>query len=352
MRTTIALIGSIALAMTAFVVTAGYSQVQTKTAAPTQGPRPKVAAPAASKPAAPVPLSASSPEEKAIVADVEGFAKAYNAANVQALADFFHDDSSVIEPGGTETRGKGPIIEMYTAAFQDTPGLKLESTVEEIKFLTPDVAKVSGQSRLSTADGNAAEFTRFSTLLVRRDGKWRIAEIREDAAAAEDISAHDRLQELEWMVGEWVDESEDNKVTASVRWANGQSYLIRDYSIHIQGAMTASGTMFIGWDPQSGQIKSWLFDSTGGHGEAFWTRTGDKEWVVKAQGVLRDGRATSATQIHTILNKDSVKTSSIDRIIGGVVEPDITDIVMVRKPPQPSVKAPAPKPSGGDPTPK
>ena len=35
-------------------------------------------------------------------------------------------------------------------------------------------------------------------------------------------------------------------------------------------------------------------------------------------------------------NKDSVKISSIDRIIGGQIAPDIADVVMVRKPPQPS----------------
>ena len=114
-----------------------------------------------------------------------------------------------------------------------------------------------------------------------------------------------------------------------------RAILIRTYSIEIQGEKSSSGTMFIGWDPQSGQIKSWVFDSNGGHGEGLWTRTGENEWVVKAQGVLRDGRPNSATQIHTILNKDSVKTSSIDRIIGGEVAPDITDVVMVRKAPAP-----------------
>ena len=52
--------------------------------------------------------------------------------------------------------------------------------------------------------------------------------------------------------------------------------------------------------------------------------------------MLRDGRPTSATHIHAVLNKDSVKTSSIDRFIGGQIAPDILDIVMVRKPPQPT----------------
>ena len=35
-----------------------------------------------------------------------------------------------------------------------------------------------------------------------------------------------------------------------------------------------------------------------------------------------------------MINKDSVKVSSIDRIIGGVVAPDIVDVIMVRKPPR------------------
>ena len=247
----------------------------------------------------------------------------------------FLDDGTIVDPEGNATRGKAAIAEMYAASFQEAPGLKIEPKVEEIRFLTPDVARVEGRSRLSSAKGDASEFTRFSTLLVRRDGKWRIAEIREYASPAQDVTPYERLKELEWMVGDWVDESDNNRVQSSVRWADKQSYLIRTYSIEIQGEKASSGTMFIGWDPQSGQIKSWVFDSNGGHGEGLWTRTGDKEWVVKAQGVLRDGRPSSATQIHTILNKDSVKTSSIDRIIGGEVAPDIADVVMVRKPPQP-----------------
>ena len=129
--------------------------------------------------------------------------------------------------------------------------------------------------------------------------------------------------------------------SSTVRWADNNSFLVRTYQVEVQGEKATSGTMFIGWDPQTGQIKSWIFDSNGGHGEGLWTRTGEKEWVVKAQGVLRDGRPTSATQIHMFLNKDSVKTSSIDRIIGGEIAPDIVDVVMVRKPPQPGAAAPS-----------
>ena len=283
-------------------------------------------------------------EQKAVADAIESFSKVYGSADAQGLSGFFTDDVVLIDPEGTETRGKASVAEMYAASFQENPGLKLETQVAEVRFITPDVARVEGQTRLSSATGDASEFTRFSSLLVRKSGKWQAAEIREFTAPAEDVTPYERLQELEWMVGHWVDDAGNNKVEADVRWADNNSYLIRTYRATVQGEKTTSGTMFIGWDPQSGQIKSWNFDSEGGHGEALWTRTSETEWVVKAQGVLRDGRPTSATQVHTILNKDSVKTNSVDRIIGGQVAPDVVDVVMVRKPPQPGT-ATAPKPA-------
>ena len=261
----------------------------------------------------------------------------------------FLDESMIVDPDGNATRGKAAVAAMYEAAFKENPGLKLESSVQDIRFLTPDLVRVEGKARLSATRGDAAEFTGFTTLLARRDGKWRIAEIHEYSEPAEEVSPYERLKELEWMVGEWVEESDKAKARSTVRWSDNQSFLVRNYSIEVQGEKPSTGTMIIGWDPQSGQIKSWLFNSEGGHGEGLWTRTSEKEWVVKASGVLRDGRPTSATQIQTLINKDSVKVSSIDRIIGGVVAPDIVDMVMVRKPPQPGAAAPRPGAGAGAP---
>jgi uncharacterized protein (TIGR02246 family) len=307
-----------------------------------QAPAPS-AAPAAGQAGAPNQAQpARTPEERALLEGVGAFAKLFNDANAAALADLFLDDGTIVDPDGAATRGKAAIAEMYAGSFQETPGLKIEPTVEASRFFTPDVARVEGRSRLFSATGDASEFTRFSSLLVRQDGKWRIAEIREYAAPAQDVKPYDRLKELEWMVGDWVDESDNNRVQSSIRWADNKSYLVRTYTIDIHGEKSSSGTVYIGWDPQSGQIKSWMFDSEGGHGEGLWTRTGEKEWVVKAQGVMRDGRPSSATQIHTIINKDSASSSSIDRIIGGQVAPDIKDLVMVRKPPQPKAATPQP----------
>ncbi len=289
-------------------------------------------------------LNTGKSSENAVRALLVEFAKAYSAPDVEAMAGLFTEDASVVDTNGDEVRGKTAIAEMYATAFQDSPGLKLEAQLDGVRFITADVARAEGRSRLSTGTGDASEFHRFSSLVVHKDGTWRIAEVRDYPMPVEDVTSYERLKELEWMVGDWVDEGSDNKVTASIHWADNKSYLVRAYTVELQGQKASSGTMFIGWDPQTGQIKSWLFDSEGGHGEGLWARTAENQWVVKAQGVLRDGRPTSATQIHTIVNKDAVKTSSIDRILGGQVAPDVPEILMVRKPPQPSSAA-TPMPS-------
>ncbi len=308
------------------------------------GQAPQQSAPAApgSATAAPARAATSSaprPEEKPIRDLIDAFARAYSVPDIKALEALFSDEANVVDTAGESTRGKPDIMAMYASSFDENPGLNLEPKVQEVRFITPDVARIEGQTRLSTDKGDASEYTRFSGLTVKRDGKWLIAEIREYPAPVEEVSSYDRLIELEWMVGDWVDESETAKASSSIRWAENNSFLIRTYKVDIKGERSMSGTVIIGWDPQTGQIKSWMFDSNGGHGEGLWTRTGDKEWIVKAHGVLTDGRPTSATQIHTILNKDSVKTSSIDRIVGGQVAPDIADVVMVRRAPQPQTGA-------------
>jgi uncharacterized protein (TIGR02246 family) len=310
-----------------------------------QSPQPKAQPPGA-QPATAGP-TAENPQDKPVRDVIRALVQTYNTADARALVELFVDGASVYDPGGGETHGKAAIGAMYAATLKDAPGLKLESQTDQVRFLTPDVARLEGRSRVfsGSGTGNANEFTNFTALLVRSEGKWRLAELREQPAPLEDITPYERLQELEWMVGDWVDESEGNKVVVNVRWADKQSYLIRTYSVEIRGEKAHSGTMFIGWDPLTEQVKSWVFDSEGGHGEGHWTRTGENQWIVKASGVLHDGRPTSATHIHTILNKDAVKTSSIDRIIGGQIAPDILDIVTVRKPPQPAAGGAAAQPA-------
>ena len=300
-------------------------------------------------PAQAVPAPPANPEEAAIRAVHEAFVKAYNAADVQTISGVLTDDAAVIDAAGDATRGKAEITAMYAESFKEAKGLKLESMAETVRFLTPDVAQVEGGFLLVWGDGDTAQPGKFAALAVRREGKWRLAELRDyPSESSDDVTPYDHLKELEWMVGDWIDEGANGSVRSSIRWAVNASFLIRTYSIAIEGEPSMDGTMMIGWDPQTGQIKSWVFDSEGGHGEGLWTRVADNKWVVKAHGVKHDGRPNSATQVHTIVSKDSVSTSSIDRIIGGETAADVVDVMMVRQPPR-ADPAPAPAAAPGQP---
>ena len=95
----------------------------------------------------------ATPEEKAVLDGVAAFAKAYEAGNAAAIAEMFLDESMIVDPEGNAIRGKAAVAAMYDAAFKENPGLKLEPTVEDIRFVTPDLARVEGKTQAFDQQG-------------------------------------------------------------------------------------------------------------------------------------------------------------------------------------------------------
>ena len=52
------------------------------------------------------------------------------------------------------------------------------------------------------------------------------------AAAAAQTSP---LEELDWMVGQWVDQGEDSTITTTCSWALDRKFLKRSFSVEIEG---------------------------------------------------------------------------------------------------------------------
>ena len=94
----------------------------------------------------------------------------------------------------------------------------------------------------------------------------------------------EQLKQLQWMIGDWVDESPEALVVTSYRWTDNQCYILSEFKVQSAGRPEMTGTQRIGWDPLAKTIRSWVFDSEGGFGEGTWTRDGD-HWIVKRTGV-------------------------------------------------------------------
>jgi uncharacterized protein (TIGR02246 family) len=266
----------------------------------------------------------------------------YNRADAKGLADRFTDAAELFDQDGGVVRGREAIGRRYAEAFGEGPTCKISDTVEAVHFLSPDIASVAGRFQLEDEKGTALSSGRYSLIAVRKEDRWRLAELRDIATASDEAAAKGGpLRDLEWLVGDWVDEGEDGKVASTVRWDEGRKFLVRKYSVQMAGEPSRSGTQWIGWDPQAKQVRSWVFDSDGDFGEGRWTRS-DNAWIVKASGITGDGLTTSSTQVIEPINKDSLKLASTDRIVGTERLPDIEEGVMVRKPPPPASDRPAP----------
>jgi uncharacterized protein (TIGR02246 family) len=271
-------------------------------------------------------------DEKALAALAAAFTKAFNAGDANAAAATYLEDALVVDEQGERTEGRAAIRGRLAAGFADSPGSTIAIAVDSLRFFGPDTALEEGRATITPAGSGAVpEITRFTALYVKQDGRWLQAAVRDDPA--QDLTPHEHLKELEWLVGDWINESQDAVVRTTCKWSEDGNFLLREFLMKSQGQTVLSGTQRIGWDPVRRQFKTWIFDSQGGFGEGYWTRQGN-QWVIKAEGVRQDGQHASATNIITRLGKDRASWKSVDRTIGGAAVPGIDEFTIVRKPPE------------------
>jgi len=269
--------------------------------------------------------------EKSIRASAEAFMKAYNSADAKAVAGLFAEDADSVDEDGEPVRGRDAIEKQYIELFSDGVARAIKIQVQAVRLVTPDVAIEDGTFTITPEPPGPPADRRYSAVHVKRDGNWLIASVRDTKVVKP--SHYEHLNELEWMIGDWVDESPDSVVVTSCQWAENKNYIMRKYSVKIAGINSQEGVQRIGWDPVNNRIRSWLFDSEGGYGEGFWTKDGDR-WTIEGSGSLPDGTKTSATNVLTKIDDDKFTWASRNRVVGDQQVPDVDDITIVRNPPE------------------
>ena len=86
------------------------------------------------------------------------------------------------------------------------------------------------------------------------------------------VTPENPLNELAWMVGDWIDADEHAAIETSVKWSRNDAFLIRSFRVSNLTAEPLSGMQIIAWDPAEKHIRSWTYDSRGGFGEESWSR--------------------------------------------------------------------------------
>jgi uncharacterized protein (TIGR02246 family) len=273
-----------------------------------------------------------------------GYVREFNIGDCKALAARFTEDAEVVEADGSRYEGRNLIEERLRDSLTASPGARMELQIESIRLLSPDAAKEEGRTVVTPTKG-APVARRYLVLLVRRADRWLISSIHEEPDPQ--VPPHERLKELEWMLGEWVDEGPDSHVRVSCRWSEDENFLLRSFAVKMQGRPAMTVSQRIGWDPVAQQIRSWEFDSQGGFGEGRWGRDGER-WVIKYTAVRAEGTTVSATNTMTHVRPDLVRWTSTDRVFGAEAVPDAQAYVLVRVPPAPGTHSDSPptSPSG------
>ena len=293
------------------------------------------ASPTELKPATQPASKERSADEAAIRQTGDTYEKAYAAADAKAIAAHFTVDAEYIDEQGNVHQGRAAIEENMTAYFAENPGSQIEINIDSIRFVSPGVAVEDGTTTVTPKDGAEPFYSRYTAVHVKTNGKWLAASVR-DHAPKDRRQHRAELQQLAWLRGDWVDESEDSVVIFSCDAVDGGNFLLRKFTIQVAGQEALSGTQRIGWDPLTGKLRAWIFDSEGGYGDGYWHRNGER-WVLKSTGVTADGQTASSTSIYTFVNEHTMTWQSVDHEIAGVQLPDSELVTIVRRAPLPEL---------------
>ena len=293
-----------------------------------------VTRPAQSQEAKGAKKPAEATELDGLKSSAAAFEKAFNAGNAKAIAAQFTEKAEVVDDDGDVVEGRGNIEARFAELFKENPKARIEVELTSLRQLSPDVAVEDGYSTTTLSPDEPGSRSPYTLVHVKRDGKWLIASVRDFPEEATEATAHEQLQQLEWLVGHWVDESSDGRVETTCQWSEDGNYLLQDYVVKARRGAVMKGTQRIAWDPLRHTIRSWAFDQSGAFTEAIWTPLEDA-WILKAEGVTPDGEGVSVTRVVTPINPDSYQIDSTALVVGNELLPD-SSVRVVRRPPPPT----------------
>lgn len=272
----------------------------------------------------------SAADDKAIRQASAGYIAALNKGDLEGIMAFWSPDADYVDEAGKMTRGRDAIAALFKQSLADQKGAKFTGQIHSLKLLRKEIALVDGSVEVTLPDGTR-DTNRYAVVWVKSADKWLISSARDLPTEIDHLPslAYAHLQGLEWLVGDWVDQSDKIDVNISCHWAPNKTFLIMEYSVKRDKEDPLLVTQRVGWDPYNQLVRSWTYDSKGGFGEGYWEREGN-HWLVGVSGILPDGGTGSATQIYDFVNPDTFVWRSTDREIDGQPVAD-DEVKFVRK---------------------
>lgn len=269
-----------------------------------------------------------SQDEIAIRKAVDSYVAAYNNGDASAVASHWSREGLYVSPTGEQAKGPDKIRPALEKFFAENKGIQVKAALFDIQLQSADRAIAKGLAVFSRP-GKENEEVLFTATQVKEKGAWKLLKVEEEESSVP-LATIAKLGELEWLIGDWVDQDEHSSVETTFRWTKDYAFISGTFRVMVEDRVDLEGTQVIGWDPVAKKIRSWIFDTKAGFGEGEWSREGNN-WTVKLKSILSNGEKASSINIYTYVDPNSFTWQSVSREVQGEPLPDIDAVKVVRK---------------------
>lgn len=275
------------------------------------------------KPSSTEPATAARAADRAAINKLkqsltEAFAQG-DAAKVSALMT---DGAELVPDESPALHGRQNIEKALSAHFTNPENrAKLEFEPDELRFISRDAAIEEGH--VTSTKGHAAPTVeRYRLLVMREDGKWLVASIKEwpsDEAG---------LKELGWLIGSWHSKQANVEVRTTYEWFGNKTFIRGNINLTIDGH-SQSAMQVIGIDPRSDELHIWTFEVGGGMVEGTCIRDGET-WLLETAGAAADGSTISNTNILARINNDTFTWQPVNITVDGEQRKNLPPVKVTR----------------------
>jgi uncharacterized protein (TIGR02246 family) len=271
------------------------------------------------------PADPRAADRAAVRTAMNSFVKAFESRDAAALAAHFTAEGEFKNDEGLTVHGQPMLQKGFSEFFAKTPEVTADVRPESLRFLSADSALEEGTVAVRRGTANDAKKAHYSALLVREEGRWRLAQLSETDPPEQGTS----IDDLAWLIGEWKSTGAGGaEISTTYAWDANKKFIHVRFSVK-EKSIALSGSQVIGVDPSTGGIHSWTFEAGGGVGEADWRHDGN-HWVLDAAGTLPDGRTLTETNVLRRINDDTFTWQSVDRMLGDTEIPDLPPVKVTR----------------------
>ena len=259
---------------------------------------------------------------------VASYVAAFNSRDADKLASHWSAEGVYTNSvTGEQSVGRAAIAAEFKTIFAEPNVPKLAVATESIQLVSPNVALEKGTATVTYSADEVVE-TSYSVVYTRQNGQWLIDRVTEETSQSE-RTHYDKLQQLEWMIGEWSLESDRYMVELNSNWTTNQNFIVRKFKVTAEQTVESSGLQIIGWDAKDKIIRSWLFDSDGGFVNGKWTPK-DDGWSVQSVATLADGSIGSYTTLFRNIDNESYGWRKVNQIVDSELLPNLDEVIFRR----------------------